>query len=107
MEVGGVTAPEFGSMRAGMLSSGALGVAVALGGPDTAARTRMIARVRRAKVQATGCGDAFRAALLFGIERGWSMPQSIALGNRVGAIKIAGTPASRSRLRPTSASATT
>jgi len=40
-------------------------------------------------VDPTGCGDAFRAALLFGIERGWPMKRSIELGNRIGALKIA------------------
>ncbi|MDO8720454.1 MAG: carbohydrate kinase family protein [Polaromonas sp.] len=37
----------------------------------------------------TGCGDAFRGALLFGLERGWSLGRCAALGNRVGAHKIA------------------
>ncbi len=37
----------------------------------------------------TGCGDAFRAALLFGLERGWSLQRCAALGNRIGAVKIA------------------
>ena len=37
----------------------------------------------------TGCGDAFRAALLYGLERGWDLPRSAALGNRLGALKIA------------------
>ena len=40
-------------------------------------------------VDPTGCGDAFRGALLFGLERGWSLVESCALGNRVGAHKIA------------------
>ena len=40
-------------------------------------------------VDPTGCGDAFRGALLFGLERGWSLVDSCALGNRVGAQKIA------------------
>lgn len=40
-------------------------------------------------VDPTGCGDAFRAALLYGIEQGWDMRRSIALGNRIGALKIA------------------
>ena len=42
-----------------------------------------------AVVDPTGCGDAFRAALLFGIERDWPLLQCIELGNRIGAIKIA------------------
>jgi adenosine kinase len=36
----------------------------------------------------TGCGDAFRAGLLFGLERGWSLERCAALGNRLGALKI-------------------
>ena len=40
-------------------------------------------------VDPTGCGDAFRAALLYGIEQGWELEKSVALGNRIGAIKIA------------------
>lgn len=37
----------------------------------------------------TGCGDAFRGALLFGLEQGWPLARCAALGNRVGALKIA------------------
>jgi len=37
----------------------------------------------------TGCGDAFRAALLYGLERGWSLERCVELGNRIGALKIA------------------
>ena len=40
-------------------------------------------------VDPTGCGDAFRGALLFGLERGWSLVKCCELGNRVGAHKIA------------------
>ncbi len=40
-------------------------------------------------VDPTGCGDAFRAALLSGLEKGWGLEDSVHLGNRVGAIKIA------------------
>ena len=42
-----------------------------------------------AVVDPTGCGDAFRGALLFGLELGWSLVRCAALGNRVGAHKIA------------------
>ena len=42
-----------------------------------------------AVVDPTGCGDAFRGALLFGLERGWPLERCVTLGNRVGAIKIA------------------
>jgi adenosine kinase len=40
-------------------------------------------------VDPTGCGDAFRGALLHGLERGWPLERCVALGNRVGALKIA------------------
>lgn len=39
-------------------------------------------------VDPTGCGDAFRAALLFGLERGWPLQRCVELGNRLGALKI-------------------
>lgn len=49
-----------------------------------------IAPVKAAAViDPTGCGDAFRGALLFGLEQGWSLARCAALGNRVGAHKIA------------------
>jgi adenosine kinase len=37
----------------------------------------------------TGCGDAFRGGLLYGLERGWTLQRSVLLGNRLGALKIA------------------
>ena len=37
----------------------------------------------------TGCGDAFRAGLLYGLERGWPLARAATLGNRLGALKIA------------------
>jgi len=40
-------------------------------------------------VDPTGCGDAFRGALLYGLERDWPLERCVKLGNRVGAIKIA------------------
>jgi adenosine kinase len=40
-------------------------------------------------VDPTGCGDAFRGALLYGLERGWPLVDCVALGNRIGALKIA------------------
>jgi adenosine kinase len=39
-------------------------------------------------VDPTGCGDAFRAALLHGLEQGWSLARCADLGNRMGAAKI-------------------
>jgi adenosine kinase len=43
----------------------------------------------RSVVDPTGCGDAFRGALLFGLEQGWSLERCAQLGNQLGAIKIA------------------
>jgi len=37
----------------------------------------------------TGCGDAFRGALLFGLERDWPLERCVELGNKIGALKIA------------------
>jgi adenosine kinase len=42
-----------------------------------------------AVVDPTGCGDALRGALLCGLAQGWPLARCAALGNRVGAIKIA------------------
>ena len=39
-------------------------------------------------VDPTGCGDAFRSAMLFGLERGWPLVDCARLGNRLGALKI-------------------
>lgn len=40
-------------------------------------------------VDPTGCGDAFRAGLLFALSQGQDLLQAVALGNRMGAAKIA------------------
>ena len=40
-------------------------------------------------VDPTGCGDAWRGALLYGLEQGWDLPKCAALGNRMGALKVA------------------
>ncbi len=40
-------------------------------------------------VDPTGCGDAYRGALLFGLEQGWDLVRCAALGGRLGALKIA------------------
>jgi len=42
-----------------------------------------------AVVDPTGCGDAFRGGLLYGLSQGWDLVKSVALANRIGAIKIA------------------
>ena len=40
-------------------------------------------------IDPTGCGDAFRSAMLFGLERGWPLVDCARLGNRLGGLKIA------------------
>lgn len=42
-----------------------------------------------AVVEPTGCGDAWRGALLFGLEKEWPLARCAALGNQLGALKIA------------------
>lgn len=42
-----------------------------------------------AVIDPTGCGDAFRGGLLYGLSQGWDLVQSVSLANRIGAIKIA------------------
>ena len=37
----------------------------------------------------TGCGDAWRGALLYGLEQGWPLARCAVLGNRLGALKVA------------------
>ena len=52
-------------------------------------RTEVAPVVPTQIVDPTGCGDAWRGALLFGLERGWSLARCAELGNRLGALKIA------------------
>ena len=42
-----------------------------------------------AVVDPTGCGDAWRGGLLFGLEQGWPLEKCAALGNHIGSAKIA------------------
>jgi adenosine kinase len=68
-----------------VVTLGAEGCEVWMGGEKT-----LVPPVKaEAVVDPTGCGDAFRGALLFGLEQGWSLARCAALGNRVGALKIA------------------
>ncbi|MBA4176105.1 MAG: carbohydrate kinase family protein [Leptothrix sp. (in: Bacteria)] len=52
-------------------------------------RTQVPGVAAECVVDPTGCGDAFRAALLYGLERGWPLHRCAVLGNRLGALKIA------------------
>ncbi|AVO43212.1 carbohydrate kinase family protein [Simplicispira suum] len=68
-----------------VVTLGAEGCEVWEAGSKTAVEPVRALRV----VDPTGCGDAWRGALLFGLEQGWSLPRCAALGNRMGALKIA------------------
>jgi len=68
-----------------IVTLGAEGCEVWIDGEKT-----LVAPVKAAAVvDPTGCGDAWRGALLFGLEQGWSLAKCAALGNQVGALKIA------------------
>ena len=84
------TGKDFATLSASHLQ----GIVVTLGaeGCDVwvaGERTHVAGVKADAVLDPTGCGDAFRAALLFGLERGWDLVKCVELGNRVGAIKIA------------------
>ena len=67
-----------------IVTLGAEGCEVWVSGEKT-----LVAPVKAAQViDPTGCGDAFRGALLFGLEKGWPLARCAALGNRLGAHKI-------------------
>ncbi len=55
----------------------------------------------QALVDPTGCGDAVRAGLLYALERGWPLLRAAALGNRLGAHKIAHRGGQNHRFEPT------
>ncbi len=68
-----------------VVTLGGEGCEVWFGGEKT-----VVAPVKAGEVvDPTGCGDAWRGALLHGLEQGWSLARCAELGNRVGAIKIA------------------
>jgi len=56
---------------------------------EQGARTHVAGVKATEVVDPTGCGDAFRGALLYGLELGWPLIKCVELGNRVGALKIA------------------
>lgn len=72
-------------VRGLVVTLGAEGCEVWVGGEKTA-----VPGVRASDVvDPTGCGDAWRGALLYGLERGWDLVRCAELGNRVGAVKVA------------------
>ena len=76
------------------LSCKVRGLVVTLGGQGCeiwvdGAKTHVAPVTPSAIVDPTGCGDAWRGALLFGLEKGWSLERCAELGNRLGSLKIA------------------
>ena len=76
------------------LSRKVRGLVVTLGGEgcdvwEDGVATRVAPVTPKEIVDPTGCGDAWRGALLFGLEQGWSLTRCAELGNRLGALKIA------------------
>ncbi|GHC75538.1 sugar kinase [Pseudorhodoferax aquiterrae] len=76
------------------LSRQVQGLVVTLGGEGSEVwiegERQLVAPVQAAElVDPTGCGDAYRGALLYGLERGWPLARCAELGNRIGALKIA------------------
>ena len=70
------------------------GLVVTLGGQgcevwEQGERSHVPAQAPAQVLDPTGCGDAWRGGLLYGLERGWSLARCAALGNRMGALKVA------------------
>ena len=83
----GLTLDEIAARVRGLIVTlGAEGCDVWEGG---AAKVRVAGIAATSVVDPTGCGDAFRAALLHGLEQGWTLQRCAELGNRMGAVKIA------------------
>jgi len=91
---GRILCERIGTDLAGLSRSNLKGVVVTLGERGCEiwidGERREVPGVAAAEVvDPTGCGDSFRAALLYGLERGWDLERCAALGNRIGALKIA------------------
>lgn len=72
-------------LRAVVVTRGASGATLYTEGQE-----HQIAPVKPAGlIDPTGCGDAHRAGLLYGLTQGWSWPDACKLGNLMGSIKIA------------------
>jgi len=74
-----------GRVKALVYTLGAKGSVILTGGQ----RHEIPCVEAEAVVDPTGCGDAYRAALLYGIAHGWDWPSTGKLGAVMGAIKIA------------------
>ncbi|MHB1360844.1 MAG: carbohydrate kinase family protein [Rhodocyclaceae bacterium] len=74
-----------GSLRALVVTLGGNGSQIYTGG----ARLDIPALAAEQLVDPTGCGDAYRAGLLYGMARGWDWQKSGRLATLMGSIKIA------------------
>jgi adenosine kinase len=83
-------------IRGVIVTLGAAGCELWIGGQSQ----RVPGVAATAVLDPTGCGDAFRGALLYGLERGWDLARCAELGNRIGAIKIATAGVQNHRLDP-------
>src|SRR5687767_1697969 len=72
-------------VKALVCTFGAKGSLILAGGQ----RHEVPAVAAREVVDPTGCGDAYRAGLLYGIAHGWDWPSAGKLGAVMGAVKIA------------------
>ncbi|QNM97053.1 carbohydrate kinase family protein [Chitinimonas koreensis] len=82
----GKTLAELAAMvRALIVTRGADGSTIYVDGREIA----IPAARAEAVLDPTGCGDAYRAGLLFGIERGWDWETTGRLASLLGALKIA------------------
>lgn len=74
-----------GTKQAVIVTRGAEGSVLLTGGDEV-----KVAAVRpQAVVDPTGCGDAYRAGLLYGLARGWNWVDNCKLASLMGAIKVA------------------
>jgi adenosine kinase len=74
-----------GEVKALVYTLGAKGSVILAGGQ----RHEIPCVQAEAVVDPTGCGDAYRAGLLYGIAAGWDWPSTGRLGSVMGAIKVA------------------
>ena len=78
----------------GELSKKVRGLVVTLGAEgcdvwENGSSSRIAPVVAPSPLDPTGCGDAWRGALLYGLEKNWNLVRCAELGNRMGAAKIA------------------
>lgn len=82
----GLSMPEIAqTLQAVVVTRGAAGATLYQGSDETTINPVAVEHV----VDPTGCGDAHRAGLLYGLTEGWSMLDACRLANLMGGFKIA------------------